>query len=128
MFAVGEPLRHGPLQVQLVDDVVAVEHRPGFPAAELHDFAVRNTGSTQVPGCAPAKVVYETVRQPGATGRPLPTAPQSADPDALTAPLEHEQAVTGPVQLFEELLQFWSQPKGEEACVAALGVRGSDAD
>jgi len=55
-----EPIRYGFREIRFVDDVVAVEHCPRLPAAELHELAVRspwqsdagraNPGRRPVPG------------------------------------------------------------------------------
>jgi len=50
-------LRHGLGEVGFIDDVVAVEHRPRFPAAELHDLTFRDATAPKVPRRGPPKVM-----------------------------------------------------------------------
>ena len=59
-------------EVLFVDDVVAVEHRPRLPTAELHDLAFCDTGTAEVSCRAPAQVVDETAWYTRTLGRSLP--------------------------------------------------------
>src|SRR5207245_9550409 len=83
---VRKPLRDGFGEVGFVDDVIAVEHRPRLPAAELHDLTLRHAATTEVTGSRAPEVVHEPAFQPGLFTCALPDAPEAVD--ALAAPVK----------------------------------------
>lgn len=73
MFAVvAESSRHCPPAIRGIYDVIPVEHVPGLPAAKSHDLPFTDTGSTEVSGRGPPKIVKEPARNTSRRASPFP--------------------------------------------------------
>src|SRR6266571_4340524 len=84
-------VRHGSGEVGLVDDVVAIEHRPRLPAAEPHDFALRHAGSAQIPCGRAPEIVDKPTLQPSLPGGARPRWPEALN--TLAPAVEDREAI-----------------------------------
>src|SRR3989449_1670959 len=115
--------RDGRLEVPLVHDVVAVEHRARPPAAELHDLALRHPGAPELARRRAPQVVHQPAGAPRGPARRAPRLLERAvrdGPPALVEDPRRRHRLAARQLRLEERLERRVRAEREDAALAAL--------